>query len=105
MATFAKAFLQDQLLASTAADAGHAAQLLRQGAFAVCRRWNEVLKREPACWRHLRLHAVTDNLIYRLLEFTRSAVTSHGRHHFQHVLFDGGEVTDAGVEALAKNCT
>ncbi len=99
---FCEGFLQDHLLASTAADAGNE---VRQGAFAVCRRWNEVLKREPACWRHLRVHAVINTLIYRLLEFTRSAVTSHGRHRFQHVHCDGGKVMDAGIEALAKNCT
>jgi hypothetical protein len=43
MSTFAKVSLQDQLLASTAADAGNPTELLRQGVFAVCRRWNQVL--------------------------------------------------------------
>ncbi len=103
MTTFAMAFLQDHLLATTAADASNATHLIRQGPFAVCRRWNEAFMREPACWRHLRLHAVTDRLIYRLLDFTKIALTSHGRYHFQHLNFDDGKITDTGMNSWGKN--
>ena len=77
------------------ADAGYAVNLLWWGAFAVCRHWNEVLKREPACWWHLVLHNVSDDLIRRVLAFTRSC------RYFRHLHLDGGQVTDAGIEVLS----
>ncbi len=104
MISFAMAFRQDQMLVSTTAVAGNTLQLLKHGVFAVSRRWNDVLQREPACWRHVRLHGATDDSVYSLLVFTKSALSSYGRYHFQHIHFDGGDVTDAGIEALAKKC-
>jgi hypothetical protein len=92
-----------RLLAVIASNASNVEGLLRQGAFAVCRRWIEILKREPASWRNLRLTDVSNSLVSRLLEFTKTALNLHGRYHFQHIEFYGGIVTDVGVECLAKN--
>ncbi len=63
MNTSAVSLLADQLLAVIVSKADNVDGLLRRGAFVVCRRWNVIFKREPACWRNLRLTEASDTLI------------------------------------------